>query len=95
MIFGILKLLFFVKKEKSSEVTLVFIGVSSSLQLGISSSIALVSKTFPLKICAPTSGAFSKIQIDNSSLSCFNLMAEERPAGPAPTITTSYNISSL
>ena len=71
------------------------IGVSSSLQLGMSSSIALVSNTFPLKTCAPTSDAFSRMQIDSSSLSCLSLIADERPAGPAPTITTSYNISSL
>ena len=30
-----------------------------------------------------------------SAASCFNLMAEERPDGPAPTITTSYSITSL
>jgi len=30
-----------------------------------------------------------------SSESCFNRMAEAKPAGPAPTMTTSYSMASL
>ena len=77
------------KNKKSSEVTFVLTGALRSFQLGISSSRAFVSNTLPLNICAPTSAAFSKRQIDMSLLICFNLMAADRPAGPAPTITTS------
>ena len=40
----------------------VSIGAPSSFQLGISSSKARVSKTFPDIICAPTSEAFSTTQ---------------------------------
>ena len=70
-------------------------GVSNSFQPGINSSKALVSKTFPLNICAPISDAFSNKQIFNSELSCFNLIAVASPDGPPPTITTSYSIVSL
>ena len=70
-------------------------GAPSSLQLGNNSSRALVSKTFPLKIWAPTSAPFSKTQTFKLELSCFNLIAVVKPEGPAPTITTSYYIASL
>ncbi|POO03613.1 hypothetical protein TorRG33x02_008180 [Trema orientale] len=47
----------------------------------------------------PTSAPFSTTQTDKSTSfsrhSCFNRMAADKPAGPAPTITTSYSIDSL
>jgi hypothetical protein len=44
----------------------------------------------PESKCAPTSAPFSSTQTDSSGLSCFNRIAQDNPAGPAPTITTSY-----
>ena len=66
-----------------------------SFQLGTSSSKALVSKTFPDKICEPISAPFSSTHTLTSAFSCFNLMAVARPDGPPPTMTTSYSITSL
>ena len=70
-----------------------------SFQLGKSSFKAVVSNTAPDKICAPTSGPFSTIHTDKSLLlfldNCFSFIAADKPAGPAPTITTSYSIFSL
>jgi hypothetical protein len=47
----------------------------------------------------PTSAPFSRTQTDKSvsfsRQSCFNRIAADKPAGPAPTITTSYSIESL
>ena len=60
-----------------------------SFEPGINSSSALVSKTLPLKIWAPTSDPFSKTQTLISGFSCFSLIAVDRPDGPAPTTTTS------
>ena len=72
-----------------SFITLVLIGESLLLQSGMNSSSALVSKTLPLKIWAPTSEPFSNTQTLISGFSCFSLIAVERPDGPAPTTTTS------
>ena len=44
---------------------------------------------------APTSDPFSKIQTFKSGFICLSLMDVAKPAGPAPTITTSYSIDSL
>ena len=83
------------KNKNFSFVTLVLTGVFNSFQFGNNSSNAFVSNTFPDKICAPISDAFSKTHTLVSGLSCFNLIAAERPDGPPPTITTSYSITSL
>ncbi len=50
--------------------------------------------TAPERICAPTSPPFSTTQTVVSGWSCFRRMAAARPAGPAPTITTSNSIAS-
>lgn len=47
---------------------------------------------------SPTSGPFSKTQTERSEFLsrhiCFNRMAADKPAGPAPTMTTSYSSTS-
>ena len=50
-------------------------GAFNSFQLGINSSKALVSKTFPLKICAPISAPFSNKQTFKLESSCFSFIA--------------------
>src|ERR1700733_4953311 len=52
------------------------------------------SMTAPDKICAPTSEPFSTTTTDVSGESCLSLIAAARPAGPAPTMTTSNSIAS-
>ena len=84
---------------KLSDFTGVSIGAPSrSRQLGSNSSRPAGSKTAPDKICAPTSEPFSTITTLISSPAasafCFSRIAAERPAGPAPTITTSISIAS-
>ena len=55
--------------------------------------------TAPDRMCAPTSEPFSSTDDGNvlpaSAASCFKRMAAARPAGPAPTMTTSNSIASL
>ena len=97
---GIEKLDFsFSKYLTESFLTGVLSGAPSSFQSGISSSNAFGSKTLPDKMCAPTSEPFSTTQIDisfeASIACCFSLIAVDNPAGPAPTMTTSYSIDSL
>src|SRR5215467_2678578 len=50
--------------------------------------------TAPERICAPTSEPFSTTTTDASGAICLILIAAARPAGPAPTITTSNSIAS-
>ena len=52
------------------------------------------SITAPDRMWAPTSEPFSTTQTVISSFNCFSLQAVESPAGPAPTMTTSYSIDS-
>ncbi len=52
------------------------------------------SITAPDRICAPIVEAFSITQTRISGLSCLSRMAKASPAGPAPTVTTSYSIDS-
>ena len=74
-------------------------GAPNSFQSGISSFRAFGSKTLPDKICAPTSEPFStthiEISLDCSFANCLSRIAVDKPAGPAPTTTTSYSIDSL
>src|SRR6185312_6268866 len=81
-----------------SSVTVVSIGAPFSFQSGMSSLMATGSITAPDRMWAPTSEPFSSTQTDTSWLrsaaSCFSRIAAERPAGPPPTITTSYSIDS-
>src|SRR5262249_36781532 len=50
------------------------------------------------RICAPTSEPFSRTTTDSSlsfsTASCLSLIAAARPAGPAPTMTTSNSMVS-
>ena len=50
--------------------------------------------TAPDRECAPRLAAFSSTQMLKSGFSCFRRMAHARPAGPAPTIATSYSMTS-
>ncbi len=46
------------------------------------------------RMWAPTSEPFSRTTTDRLALSCFSRIAAARPAGPAPTMTTSNSIAS-
>jgi hypothetical protein len=59
-----------------------------------SSSRARGSITAPERMCAPTSEPFSSTHTEMSGESCLRRIAAARPAGPAPTTTTSYSIDS-
>ena len=71
----------------------------NSFQFGNSSFNALGSNTFPLKICAPICDPFSIRQTSILVLfykhNYLSLIAALRPAGPPPTINTSYSNDSL
>ena len=74
--------------------TFTLIGAPFSFQSGINAVKALGSRTAPDRICAPTSEPFSKTTTSKSGSNCLILIAADNPAGPAPTITTSYGILS-
>src|SRR6185312_15923187 len=61
---------------------------------GASSSNGPGSMTAPDRACAPTAEPFSSTQMLVPGWSCLRRMAQARPAGPAPTTTTSYSITS-
>src|SRR6185437_7793225 len=61
---------------------------------GASASSGAGSITAPESACAPTDAPFSSRQTVRSGLSCLRRMAHARPPGPAPTIATSYSITS-
>ena len=67
---------------------------SSSRQPGSSRSMPIGSTTAPDRICAPTSAPFSSTTTESSGLTCFSRIAAARPAGPAPTMTTSNSMLS-
>ncbi len=77
-------------------------GVSSgaplAFQSGISSFRPRGSITAPDRMWAPISEPFSNTATESSdpasAASCFSRIAADRPAGPPPTITTSYCIDS-
>ena len=85
---GQLKDLVLPKNKNFSLETFVLIGELRSFQFGKSSSNALVSKTFPLKICAPISDAFSNKQTFKFESNCLSLIAVDRPDGPPPVSYT-------
>ena len=75
--------------------TSVFSGRSgSSRQSGSSRSRPIGSKTMPERMCAPTSEPFSTTTTDRPASSSLSRIAAARPAGPAPTTTTSNSIAS-
>ena len=75
-----------------------FSGAPFSFQSGISSSSARGSMIAPDRMCAPGSEPFSRttteISCERSAASCFRRIAVASPAGPAPTMATSYSIAS-
>src|SRR5512134_589170 len=87
-----------VRNTKRSSLTGALSGASSSRQFGMSSVSERGSITAPDRMCAPTSEPFSSTQTPTScwccAASCFKRIAAASPAGPAPTITTSYCIDS-
>ena len=83
-----------VKKQKRSSVTRVSTGAPLSFQSWISSVSALGSITAPDRICAPISEPFSSTQTLMSADNCFSRIAAASPAGPPPTMTTSYSMLS-
>lgn len=50
--------------------------------------------TAPDNMCAPISELFSITATVNSGLICFKRIAQASPAGPAPTMITSYSMIS-
>ena len=83
-----------VRNQNSSSVAGTQIGGGFSRQPGSSSSSGPGSITAPDRTWAPMVEAFSITQTVVSGDFCFNRMAKDRPAGPAPTTTTSYSITS-
>ena len=86
------------KIRNLSRVTGVSSGAPLASQSGKSSFRAFGSMTAPDRMWAPTSEPFSStatlISLPAFIASCFSRMAADRPAGPPPTITTSYSIAS-
>ena len=82
------------RMRKSSSVAGTFMPGYSLCHSGSSSSSGPGSSTAPESEWAPTAEAFSSTQMLTSGLSCFSRMAHARPAGPAPTMTTSYCMTS-
>src|SRR5476649_2661179 len=82
----------------SSRTTGVLSGAPSAFQSGNSSFRARGSNTAPERMCAPTSEPFSTTQtlisLPASAAFCFSRQAADRPAGPAPTMTTSNSMYS-
>src|SRR5258708_5284898 len=76
--------------RKSSTLAGTFMPGYSVRHAGSSSSSGPGSRTAPESECAPTDAAFSSTHTLTSGLSCFRRIAHASPAGPAPTITTSY-----
>src|SRR4051794_1265057 len=95
---GIPHLPFSVSSQWWFSVTGTVSGAPLSFQSGISSLSDTGSTTAPDRMCAPTSLPFSRTQTETSRppafARCLRRMAADRPAGPAPTTTTSYCIDS-
>src|SRR4029077_716611 len=80
--------------RKSSCVAVTFMPGYSLRHSGRRSSRGPGSSTAPESAWAPTAEAFSSTQILTCGFSCFSRMAHASPAGPAPTMTTSYCMTS-
>jgi len=91
---GSLKRFDFVMKLNSSRPAGTQMPWNPSRQPGISASIGPGSITAPESECAPNAAPFSSTQTLRSAFSCLSRIAQARPAGPPPTITTSYSITS-
>ena len=84
----------FVKYQNSSRVAGTQISGGVSRQPGSIASSGPGSSAQPEIRCAPIVEAFSSRQTLRSGCNSFSRMAHARPAGPAPTITTSYSMTS-
>ena len=82
------------RMRKSSTAAGTFMPGYSLRHSGSSCSSGPGSITAPESECAPTAEAFSSTQMLAVGFSCFRRMAHARPAGPAPTMTTSYSMTS-
>src|SRR5215472_11562929 len=80
--------------RKSSAAAGTFMPGYSLAHSGSSSSSGPGSSTAPESACAPTVAAFSSTHTLTSGFFCLRRMAQASPAGPAPTITTSYCMTS-
>src|SRR6476469_2399310 len=80
--------------RKSSTVAGTFMPGYSLCHSGSSCSSGPGSSTAPESECAPTAEAFSSTHTLADGFSCFRRMAHASPAGPAPTMTTSYCMTS-
>src|SRR5882724_6527811 len=80
--------------RKSSSAAGTFMPGYSRLHSGSSCSSGPGSSTAPDSEWAPTAEAFSRTHTLTAGLSCFRRIAHARPAGPAPTMTTSYCMTS-
>ena len=82
---------------KRSAVTGWFSGAPSSFQFGSNSVNAIGSMIAPERMWAPGSEPFSSTTTETSlplsAASCLRRIAVARPAGPAPTTTTSYSMT--
>ena len=84
----------FDSSQNSSSFAGTQIGGGLSRQPGSRASSGSGSITAPERICAPMVLDFSITQTLMSGLICLRRIANARPAGPAPTVTTSYSITS-
>src|SRR5689334_20063677 len=95
---GIAHLLFLSRIQWWFSVTGTVSGAPFSFQSGINSLRAMGSLTAPDRMCAPISLPLSSTQTETSrpasAASRFRRMPALRPAGPPPTITTSYCMDS-
>src|ERR1700724_4875677 len=83
-----------VRIRKSSAAAGTFMPGYSRLHSGSNCSSGPGSSTAPDSEWAPTAEAFSRTHTLAVGLSCFRRIAHARPAGPAPTMTTSYCMTS-
>ena len=82
------------RSQISSLSTGIQVGGGFSRQPGSSSSRGPGSMTAPDRMWAPISALFSITATISSGFSCFRRMAQDSPAGPAPTMMTSYSMTS-
>ncbi len=93
-VIGSLKRLRRVMNRNSSRVAGTQIAGACSRHDGSNSSSGPGSSTAPEREWAPRLAAFSRTQTLRSGFSCFRRMAQAKPAGPPPTIATSYSMTS-
>jgi hypothetical protein len=82
------------RNQNSSFVTGTQIGGGLRPHSGSNAFSGSGSITAPERICAPIVDAFSITHTLRSGFSCLRRIANASPAGPAPTVTTSYSMMS-